>query len=184
MVRKLFALAVVAALTGTALAADLKSGNQPGDKVSGAFHPYHVNGEEAGKCGCLYCKAGDDPVIAVFARTPNDPAVHKLLKALDAENVKHAKADMLTYAVFTGDKAAIEPTLKDVAKKAELKKLIIAIEEKDEPIPEKYKLNKDADVTVILYVNRLVQANHAFAKGKITDKDIEAVVKDVAKIVK
>jgi hypothetical protein len=184
MIRKLFALAVAAALAGTAVAADLKSGNQPGDKVSGAFHPYHVNGEEAGKCGCLYCKAGDDPVIAVFARTPNDPAVNKLLKALDAENVKHAKADMLTYAVFSGDKAALEPVLKDAAKKAELKKLIIAIEEKDEPIPEKYKLNKDADVTVVLYVNRIVQANHAFAKGKLTDKDIEAVVRDVSKIVK
>jgi len=91
---------------------------------------------------------------------------------------------MLTYAVFSGDKAALEPVLKDAAKKAELKKLIIAIEEKDEPIPEKYKLNKDADVTVVLYVNRIVQANHAFAKGKLTDKDIEAVVRDVSKIVK
>lgn len=184
MVRTLFAAATCAALAGAALAADPKSGFQPGDKVSGAFHPYHVNGEDAGKVGCLYCKAGDDPVVAVFARTATDPAVHKLLKALDAENVKHAKADLLTYAVFSGDKAALEPVLKDAARKAELKKLVVAIEEKDEPIPAKYKISPDADVTVILYVDRIVKANHAFAKGKLTDAAIDAVVKDVAKIVK
>ena len=183
MVRNLFAAAVVAVLGGVVVAADLKSGPQAGDKVPGAFHPYNVNGENAGKTACLYCAAGDSPVAVVFARTGDDAMTHKLIKALDAETVKHAKADMYSFAVFQGDKTKLEPQLKDAAKKAELKKLVLAIEDKEDPIPEKYSLNKDADVTVILYVDRVVKANYSFAKGKLTDKDIETVVKSVSKIV-
>jgi hypothetical protein len=184
MVRNLLAAAVVAVLGGAVVGADLKSGPQTGDKVPGAFHPYNVTGEDAGKVACLYCKAGDDPTVMIFARTGDDAMTHKLLKAIDAETVKHAKADMSSFAVFQGDKAKLEPQLKDAAKKAELKKLVLAIEDKEEPVPAKYNLSKDADVTVILYVDRIVKANYSFAKGKITDKDIDAVVKDVAKIVK
>ena len=94
MVRNLFAAAVVAVLGGVVAAADLKSGPQAGDKVPGAFHPYNVNGENAGKAACLYCAAGDSPVAVVFARTGDDAMTHKLIKALDAETVKNAKADM------------------------------------------------------------------------------------------
>ncbi|MBN9119878.1 MAG: hypothetical protein J0I06_12075 [Planctomycetes bacterium] len=183
MVRKLFAAAVVAVLGGAVLAAELKSGPQAGDKVPGAFHPYNVNGENAGKTACLYCAAGDSPTAVVFARTGDDPMTHKLLKALDAETVKNTKADMYSFAVFSGDKGKLEPQLKDAAKKAELKKLVLAIEDNEDPIPAKYNLNKDADVTVVLYVDRVVKANYSFAKGKLTDKDIETVVKDVKKIV-
>src|SRR4051812_740177 len=104
MIRNLFAAAVVAVLGGAVLAADLKSGPEVGAKVPGAFHPYNVNGEEAGKPACLYCKAGDDPVAMVFARTGDDPMTHKLLKAIDAETVKHAKAEMWSFAIFTGEK--------------------------------------------------------------------------------
>ena len=62
MIRNLFAAAVVAVLGGGLVAADLKSGPQTGEKVPGAFHPYNVTGEDAGKAACLYCKGGDDPV--------------------------------------------------------------------------------------------------------------------------
>lgn len=184
MIRNLFAAAVVAVLGSAVVGADLKSGPQTGDKVPGAFHPYNVNGEDAGKTACLYCKAGDDPVVMIFARTGDDSMTHKLIKAIDAETVKHAKADMYSFAIFQGEKGKLEPQLKDAAKKAELKKLVLAIEDKEDPIPAKYNLSKDSDVTVILYVDRVVKANYTFAKGKLTDKDIETVVKDVTKIVK
>jgi D-aminopeptidase len=183
MIRNLLAAAVVAVLGGAVVAADLKSGPQAGDKVPGAFHPYNVNGENAGKTACLYCAAGDSPVAVVFARTGDDAMTHKLIKALDAETVKYAKADMYSFAVFSGDKAKLEPQLKDAAKKSELKKLVLAIEDNEDPIPAKYNLSIEADVTVILYVDRVVKANYSFAKGKLTDKDIETIVKDVSKIV-
>ncbi len=183
MIRNVLAAAVVAVLGSAVFAADLKSGPQAGSKVPGAFHPYNVTGDEAGKTACLYCKAGDSPVIAIFARTGDDAMTQKLIKAVDAETLKNVKAEMFSFAVFQGDKAKLEPQLKNAAKKAELKTTILAIEDKEDPIPEKYNLSKDADVTVILYVDRVVKANYSFSKGKITDKDIEAVVKDVSKIV-
>ena len=67
MIRKLAPVAVVF-LAGAALAADLKSGPQVGEDVPGPFHPLNVNGEDAGKKACLYCKAGDSPVVAIFAQ--------------------------------------------------------------------------------------------------------------------
>lgn len=184
MIRNLFAAAVVAVLGGAVVGADLKSGPGPGDKVPGAFHPYNVNGENAGKTACLYCAAGDSPVAVVFAKSGDDAMTHKLIKALDASTVKNEKAEMFSFAVFQGDKAKLEPQLKDAAKKAELKKLVLSIEDKEDPIPAKYNLNKDAEVTVLLYVDRVVKANYTFAKGKLTDSDIETIVKDVSKIVK
>ncbi len=182
MVRNLLVAAVVAVLGSAVVAADPKSGPQPGDKLPGSFHPYNVTGENAGKPACLVCAAGDSPTAVVFARTGDDATTLKLIKALDAETVKHSKAEMFSFAVFQGDKAKLEPQLKDAAKKADLKKLVLAIEDSEDPIPAKYNLNKDADVTVLLYVDRVVKANYSFAKGKLTDKDIETIVKDVSKI--
>ena len=72
MMRTLFAAALVAGLGGAVAAADLKSGPQAGEKVPGPFHPLNVNGEDAGKKACLYCKHGDSPVAMVFARTANE----------------------------------------------------------------------------------------------------------------
>ena len=51
MVRKLFAASLVAVLGGFAVAAEIKSGPQAGEKLAGPFHPLNVNGESAGKKG-------------------------------------------------------------------------------------------------------------------------------------
>ena len=182
MLRNLLAAAVVVGLAGLAGAAETKSGPQAGQKVPGPFHPFNVTGEDAGKEACLYCKHGDDPVVVVFARNPSCPMTQKLLKAIDAETVKNAKAEMGSFAVFlTGDKDKVEGKLKEFAQKEKLKQLTLAIEGKEGP--NKYDIAKDADVTVVLYFDRMVKANYAFAAGKMTDKDIETIVKDVSKIV-
>ncbi len=184
MIRQLWVITMTLGLGGIAAAADLQSGPQPGDKVPGAFHPYNVTGEDAGQCACLYCKAGDSPVVMIFARRGDDAMTHKLIQAIDAETVKNAKAEMHSFAIFMGNKEKLIPQLKDAAQKANLKATILAIEDKEDPIPAKYNLNPEADVTVILYVDRIVKANHCFAKGQLSEKAIDAIVKDVAKIVK
>ena len=48
--------------------------------------------------------------------------------------------------------------------------------------PAQYNISKDADITVVLYKERVVKANHSFAKGKLTDKDIETVSAEIAKL--
>ena len=50
----LYAACVAGAVfASSALAAELKSGPQPGDKLPGPFHPLNVTGPFAGKKQCL-----------------------------------------------------------------------------------------------------------------------------------
>src|SRR5207244_7934717 len=81
--RKVFAVLAVAAVAGLAVAAELKSGPQTGDKLPGPFHPLNVNGDKAGEKQCLVCKNGEHPVAMVFARTADCPQTAQLLKKLD-----------------------------------------------------------------------------------------------------
>ncbi|NQV25972.1 MAG: hypothetical protein HQ518_16555 [Rhodopirellula sp.] len=48
--------------------------------------------------------------------------------------------------------------------------------------PEKYKISKDAETTVLLWKGRSVKANHAFAKDKFNKDSTAAVLKDLDKI--
>src|SRR5262245_23319266 len=182
MIRNLLAAAVVVARGGVVVAADIKSGPQAGEKVPGPFHPLNINGESAGKKACLYCKAGDDPVAAIFARNADDAALQKLISAVETATEKNSKADLNSFVVFCSDSDKLEGKLKAFAEKAKLKNVVLAIESAEGP--EKYGIAKDADVTVLLYKERVVVANHTFAKGKLTEKDADKIVADIAKIVK
>jgi hypothetical protein len=168
-------------LTSAFAGGALKSGPQVGTDVPGPFHPLNVTGESAGKKACLYCANGGNPVAVVFAREAT-PAVAKLLKQLDQATVKNAKAEMGSYAVFCSDKDGLDKALTKLAADQKLSKLVLSI---DNPAgPEKYKIAKDADVTVVLYTNFEVKANHTFRKGELNDAAITKVVADVAKIAK
>jgi hypothetical protein len=184
MLTRLFAgCAAVAALfvvTGVFAEGTVKSGPQVGQEVPGPFHPMNVTGEQAGKKACLYCANGGNPVAVVFARGV-DSQVATLLKKLDEATEKNAKASMGSFAVFCSDKDGLEGTLKDLAGKQGLKKLILSI---DNPAgPKGYDIAKDADVTVLLYNEFTVRANFAFKSGDLNSKNIDSIVAAVAKIV-
>jgi hypothetical protein len=181
MSRILFASVAAAALAAPAFAGDVKSGPQTGDKVPGPFAPLNVNGEKAGQKNCLYCSNGDNPVAVVFARNAECPTTQKLIKAIDAATAKNSDCEMGSFVVFCADDDKLEAKLKEMADKEGLKKIVLSI---DTPTgPAKYKISKDADVTVLLYKNREVKANYAFKKGEMKDGDVDAVVADVTKII-
>ncbi len=182
MFRKLLAVGVVAVLGGFVVAADLKSGPQCGESVPGPFHPLNINGEDAGKKACLYCKNGENPVAVVFARSADNPTLKKLVAALDEATEKNTKAEMGSFVVYLASDDTLEAKLKAQASAAKYKKIVLSIESPEGP--SKYKIAKDADVTVLLYNKRVVAANYAFEKGKLTDADVSKIVADVAKIVK
>src|SRR5439155_7467510 len=115
MLRNAFAVALIGVLGGALAAADLKSGPQPGDKVPGPFEPLNVTGEDAGRKQCLYCKHGDNPVVAIFARTADDANLHKLIAALDAVTDKNQKAEMGSFVVYLSDDAKLADKLKQQA---------------------------------------------------------------------
>jgi hypothetical protein len=172
-------LAVAALFTATVVAGDaLKSGPQVGEQVPGPFHPLNCNGQAAGKKNCLYCQNGDKAVAMVFARKISDPLT-KLIKKIDAANGKRDK-DMGSFVVFCSDEEGLADQLTKLAKDQGLKNTVLAI---DEPAgPEKYNIAKEADVTVVLYKEHKVKANHAFKKGNLDEKAIEKVVDEISKV--
>jgi hypothetical protein len=158
----------------------LRSGPQVGATIPGPFEPLNVTGDSAGKEHCLVCENSGNPVAMVFARDVS-PTLTALLKKIDAETAKNKNASMGSFVVFLSDDKGLPDKLKKVAKDEGFKNIVLAVYAPDGP--EKYKVAKDADVTVVLYdADSKVQANYAFKKGELKDKDVDAIVSDVPKI--
>lgn len=87
---------------------------------------------------------------------------------------------MGTFVVIMSDDDKLEEQLKAMAEKEKLKKVVLCIDNPNGP--PKYKIAKDADVTVLLYKKQTVEKNFAFEKGKMTEKDVEEIVKSVTTI--
>ena len=87
---------------------------------------------------------------------------------------------MASYAIFLSDEEDLGKKLKNFAAKEKIKKTSFAI---DNPAgPSGYHINKDADVTVLLYVHKNVKANFAFKKGELKQKDIDKILTALPKI--
>jgi hypothetical protein len=159
----------------------LKSGPQVGEQVPGPFHPLNVTGEHAGEKHCLYCEMGPNPVAMIFAREVT-PGLTTLIKKVDAETAKNGKKGMGSFVVFLSNQETLEKDLQNLAKKEGIKTTILSI---DNPAgPARYAVANDADVTVVLYNEHQVVANHAFRKGQLDDKATGRVVADIPKILK
>ncbi|MCI0684174.1 MAG: hypothetical protein L0Y71_18855 [Gemmataceae bacterium] len=98
-----------------------------------------------------------------------------LVKKLD-------KTQVNSFVVFLSDDEELEGKLKTLAEKAGIKKTVLAID--NVAGPKAYNVAKDAEVTVVFYNARKVEANHAFKKGEFNAKAIEAVMADLPKIQK
>ena len=115
----------------------------------------------------------------VFAREVSD-SLTSLVKKLDEAAAKNSKAGLVTFTVVCNDDEKTEDKLKELAKKEKLTKVVLTIDtNKAGPYNN---FDKEADVTVMLYVKKKVKVNHTFKKGELKDKDVETVIKDLDKI--
>jgi hypothetical protein len=140
-----------------------------------------ATGPQRGQQTCYICEQneGGKPAAIVFAKTLSDPLARlmaKLESARPAKNDPGYKA-WLTLTTKTAD-------LDGLAKWAQDRSLkgipVGAFEDADGP--PAYKLAKDADVTVMLFVKEKVVANFAFRAGELDDKAVETVMKSVPKL--
>ena len=116
----------------------------------------------------------------IFAREVSD-SLTSLVKKIDAETAKNSKAKMGSFVVFLTDDEKLEDKLKSFAEKEGIKKCVLSI---DNPAgPKGYNVSKDADITVVLYNKRQVEANYAFKKGELSSAAIEKILADVPKII-
>jgi len=173
----LFALLLVA---GTALAAEPSAPLQVGDDV-GAFYVKDVTGPAAGTALCYRCRYGDRPVVSIFARNVDDKLA-SLLKEVDGIVGKNASKEMAAFlVVMSDDPAGQEEKLKKLAKDNGIKNMPLTTFE-DINGPRSYRLTKDADVTVMMWVDGKVQVNEALKQTDLTPEKIAAVAKNTSKI--
>jgi hypothetical protein len=115
----------------------------------------------------------------IFAREVSDNLT-SLVKKIDDATAKNSANRMGSFVVFLSRDADLEKQLQELAKKENIKKTVLSI---DNPAgPRGYNIPKDADVTVVLYTRRTVKANYAFKKGELKAGDIDKIVADIPKI--
>jgi hypothetical protein len=114
----------------------------------------------------------------IFAREISDPLT-SLVKKVDKVN-KDEGSTMGSFVVFLSDDEALKDKAKELAKKEKLEKTALMLGNRSGP-PD-YEINKEADVTVILYVGKVVKVNHAYKKGEFKAEEVEKVIKDLPKI--
>ena len=181
MLNRLFgftALIAVAFVPSVVAAEEPKSGPQVGEQVV-PFHPLNCTGDHAGEKYCLICKNGPNPVAIIFARQVT-PELTRLIKRIDQATDKNQDRSMGCFAVLLSDSDNLEKELKELAKREEIQHCILTIDNPEGP--SDYNIDQEAEVTVILYTKETVKANHAFKKGDLNDKAIEAIVADLGKI--
>lgn len=158
----------------------LKSGLQPGEFV-GTFDVEDVTGPARGRSICYACRYGARPVINIFAREMTDQVatlITKIDKQIDENQDKELKAFVV---LLSDDPATDKKTLIKLTQKHKIRNVPFTIFDSIAG-PARCRIAEKADVTVMLWHDQEVKANHAFAKGKLNKDGIEAVVKSTSTI--
>lgn len=121
-------------------------------------------------------------MVNIFAREITDNLA-SLVKELDSVVAENKSSNMAGFLVLlTDDPDAAEEKLAALAKKENIKNIPLTIYD-GVAGPPNYKIAKDADVTVHLWVKTKVKANHSFAKNELDAKAVKEVVADTKKII-
>jgi hypothetical protein len=173
-------LALVVCLSMSAVQADdLKSG--PGEKIAGAFNVKAITGEKKGTELCYVCKFGAEarPGAVLIFTQKADENLATLVKAVDEVQKNNAKLGTVVVGV-SGVTAADFDKLQETHKLTTA--LTVAV---DADGPAKYKLNKEAAVTVLVYKKGgAIEKSFAFKDTKEAAekaKDIAAAAEAVVK---
>lgn len=154
------------------------SGLKQGDRV-GAFNVKDCTGPSKGKSLCYRCKFGARPVVSIFTRKIDDN-VTRLIKDIDSKVGKNKELRAFV-VLLTDDPDAAEAKLVALARKNKIENVPLTIFD-GQSGPPSYKIQKDAEVTVLMWNNHQVKVNHGFAKGQLDKKSAKSVSGDVKKI--
>jgi hypothetical protein len=164
-------------LAAEPVASGPKLGSRPGPYVF-----WVSTGPNRGQETCFICDAGDKPAVAVFARTTSD-ALGKLVGKIDRALAEHKAADLRAWVTFLGkDHDTFDGLLIEWSKKHGLKSLPVGTFQEEDG-PPTYRVARDADVTVVLFVNRKVQATFGFRSKELTEEAVDRVLKAVPRLV-
>src|SRR5262249_47014253 len=157
------------------------SGLQPGQRP-GPYTFVLSTGPPRGKLHCYICETEDRPAVIIFARTLSDP-LGKLVAEIDKAVGQHKKADLRAWVTFlSDDQPVLDPKVVEWGQKFAIRSVPLGVFE-DVAGPPSYRLDRKADVTVLLSVKQKVVANFCFKAGELNDEKINAVLKALPRIV-
>lgn len=172
------ALVLVAGLTLTVSADDFKSG--PDKKIAGPFDVKAITGEKKGQELCYVCKFNGEarPAVVLIFTQKADENLAKIVKAVD--EVQKSNAKLGTVVVGVGGVEAA-----DFEKLQETHKLTTALTvASDKDGPAKYKLNKDAAVTILVYKKGGdISKNFAFKDTSSAAAKVEDITKAAKEVI-
>ncbi|MBO0699839.1 MAG: hypothetical protein J2P46_15685 [Zavarzinella sp.] len=155
------------------------SGPQVGERP-GPYSFLVASGPERGQQTCYVCEAADKPAVIVFTRSLSDP-LGRLLAACDDAVARRPKDAMRAWMTVLGEKTVGLDELGKWAREKGLKSVPVGVFD-DASGPPSYKLARDADVTVLLFVNRKVVINAAFRAGELDDAAIRRLADGLARL--
>jgi hypothetical protein len=157
-----------------------KSGLDAG-KRPGPYSAVIATGPQRGRSHCYICETGDKPAFVIFARGLTDPLA-KLVRQLDKALVNYKKADLRGWVTFLNDDtASFEDKVVKWGKKHSISTVPLGVFT-DAVGPPSYRISKDADVTVLLFVKQKVVANFAFRAGDLNEAQTQEVLKTLPRI--
>ena len=178
-------LAIAILLTLASLTAAADAPCVSGPRVGQRPAPYSFvlcTGPERGKSHCYICETADRPAVIVFARSLSAPLA-KLAGKLDKALADHKAAELRSWVTLLAeDQSKVDADVLAWVKKNAIRSLPVGVFE-DTDGPPSYRLHRDADVTVLLSVNKKVVVNLAFRPGELTDAKIAEVIAALPKIV-
>ena len=117
-------------------------------------------------------KLGKRPVVFVFAKTPSD-ALARLVRELDkvaAENEDAKRASVINFTDEPSDEYTAK--IEQFGEKLDLKHTALTLSSDG----GKFKVNEDAELTVMHYKGKKVAYNFAGGKESLTDAAIKQIV--------
>jgi hypothetical protein len=96
--------------------------------------------------------------------------------------VDHKASELRAWVTFlNADQTTFDPKVVEWGKKQAVRGVPLGVFE-DADGPPSYKLSRDAEVTVLVFVKQKVVHNFAFRAGELTDERIADVLKAVAAV--
>ncbi len=161
---------------------DFVSGPQAGQK----FGPYAfliATGPKRGTSHCYVCETAADPAVIVLARQ-NTQTLGEFLRQLDQKVDERQKDKLHAWVTFVGmPQPEKEPVLLEWSKKLGLRFVPLGVFE--DPVgPPGYRLNSEAEVTILLVNKSKVVKNFAYRPAAFTAAEMKKVLDAVPGLVK
>lgn len=114
-------------------------------------------------------------MVCVFARKTSEPLT-SLVKQIDTKIGENKK--LKGFVVLLGDDKNAAANLRTLAKEASITRVPLTLHQDSDDVPD-YEIAKQADVTVVMWVNHKVKVARGY-KGSLTEADIKAILADVS----